>query len=187
MNGSYRNLSPAARGDRAVSAWLWPALLVASSAVGSYVFTCATPFAALAAIAAATLAVPQALAVIVAIWALNQAIGFGFLDYPWTLDTALWGLALGAAAVIALAATMAMLRLVLRSSTVMAHAAAFFAAFLAYQASLFAVALVLGGLEDFAPAIVAQILVLNLIWFAAFLGGHEAAKRWGWVAPYRVA
>jgi hypothetical protein len=43
-------------------------------------FACITPFAAFAAIAAATLSLRRALLWTVGVWLANQAIGFGLLD-----------------------------------------------------------------------------------------------------------
>src|SRR5215471_13146701 len=84
------------------TAQLWcVVLLVAGCASASLVFSCATPFAAFAVLAAAALPLRSALAAIVAVWLVNQAIGFGLLGYPRTLDTAAWGLVIGVAAVVA--------------------------------------------------------------------------------------
>jgi hypothetical protein len=156
-------------------------LFVGSSILGSYVFACATPLAGIAAVAAATLPLPHAVAVVGAVWLLNQAVGFGLLNYPWTLDTVMWGVALGAAAVIATIATTVALRRVARDSVLAVVSVGFGAAFAAYQFSLFAVALVLGGIEEFAPAIVGQILLVNLAWFGALFLAHEAGQ---WMGRY---
>ena len=60
----------------------WAGFLVAASAVGSLVFACATPFAAVAAVAAITLPLRPALAASVGVWLANQAVGYGLLAYP---------------------------------------------------------------------------------------------------------
>src|SRR5919197_176952 len=78
-----------------VKAWLWPALLVAASAVGSLVLACVMPFAAVAVVAVGTLPVRSSLLTVAAVWLANQALGYGVLGYPWTADSALWGLAIG--------------------------------------------------------------------------------------------
>ena len=57
------------------------------------------------------LPLPTALLVMFTAWVVNQAIGFGALHYPLNLNTLLWGLAIGAAALVATAAS----KLVLRS------------------------------------------------------------------------
>ncbi len=51
-------------------------LLVAAGFLSSVTFECVTPFAAFAALAAATMPLPRALAMTAAIWLANQALGF---------------------------------------------------------------------------------------------------------------
>ena len=80
-------------------------LLTVSCGLTSFAFACATPFAAFAAFAGATLPLSAALPVVVAAWIINQAIGFGLLGYPVELNTVLWGFAIGMAALIATAAS----------------------------------------------------------------------------------
>jgi len=53
---------------------VWLALLVAASAAFSFVFACATPFAAFGAAAALTLSRRDALRLTVAVWLANQVI-----------------------------------------------------------------------------------------------------------------
>ncbi|HEX2115207.1 MAG TPA: hypothetical protein VHM01_12445, partial [Alphaproteobacteria bacterium] len=76
----------------------WSTFLVVASTAGSVFFACATPFAALAAIAALTLPSRLALVTTMGVWLGNQAIGFLLLGYPVTANSLLWGLALGGAA-----------------------------------------------------------------------------------------
>ena len=78
-------------------------LLTVPCGLASFAFACATPFAAFAAFAGATLPLWAALPVVVAAWIVNQAIGFGVLGYPVELNTFLWGVAICAAALIATA------------------------------------------------------------------------------------
>src|SRR5712691_11934544 len=79
---------------------LWLALLVAASAAFSFVFACATPFAAFGAAAALTLSRRDALRLTVAVWLANQVLGYAVLQYPWTANSFAWGAVLGAAAVL---------------------------------------------------------------------------------------
>src|SRR5215467_3534558 len=91
---------------------VWLGLLVTISAAITTVFTCVTPFAAFAVVAAATVSRRDAVMLAVALWLTNQAVGFGLLYYPWTASTFAWGAALGVAAVIgALAALWTFARL----------------------------------------------------------------------------
>jgi hypothetical protein len=69
------------------------------------------------------------LAVVVTAWIINQAIGFGVLDYPVKLNTFLWGFAIGAAALIATAVS----TLVRRLPSIGRLALALLAAYVAYE------------------------------------------------------
>jgi len=143
---------------------LWLGLLIATSAAITTVFTCVTPFAAFAVIAAVTLSRRDAVTLAVALWLTNQAVGFGLLHYPWTASTFAWGVALGVAAVIGtLGALWVFQRLASRSSLAQS-VAAFVASFVLYQLTLYAAAVSwLGGIDMFAPGIVSQVLVINAV------------------------
>ena len=73
---------------------LWPAILALAAVGGSLALTCVAPFAAFAVATAGTLRLRSALGTMAVIWLANQAVGFGALGYPWTLNTVLWGLAM---------------------------------------------------------------------------------------------
>jgi hypothetical protein len=176
---SQADLASPARCRVALDALLWPALLVAASLVGSGAFACATPFAAFAAIAAATMPTRAALMTVAAIWTTNQAVGFLALGYPWTLDAAIWGVALGAAALLATAAATPVLRRPWTGRASIGIPAAFVAAFAAYEAVLLATALMLGGVENFAPAIIAQVLEIAVAWLAGLWVTHALLQRSG--------
>src|ERR1700677_1738729 len=124
--------------------WLWPLLLLVSSAAGSLALACVTPFAAFAVISVATLPRRRAFAVMAAIWVANQALGYGVLGYPWTVDSVLWGLAIGVAA---MAGTWVAGAIRDRVTGLAAWIAGAVVAFAAYELALLLVALVLGGVE----------------------------------------
>jgi len=86
------------------------ALLTVSCALASFALACATPFAAFAVIAAATLPLRPALLVVTGAWLVNQSIGFGALHYPIHASTIAWGFTIGAAALAATALSAAVLR-----------------------------------------------------------------------------
>jgi hypothetical protein len=155
--------------------WFLPALLVALSAFGSWEFACITPFVAFALTAAYALPTWTAVVTSVGIWAANQAVGFAVLGYPWDGNTFLWGIAIGAAAVGAAVLACAILRLAIRNRVV-AVAAAFVMAFGAYEGGLFLVAFALGGREDFTPAIIGHVALLNLGWTVALIGTYEILR-----------
>jgi hypothetical protein len=96
--------------------WFLPVMLVVISGVSSWEFACITPFVAFAVAAGYALSARAAVLTVMAIWLVNQAIGFGVLGYPWTVDTILWGFAIGAAALLAAALASAMTLLGLRNN-----------------------------------------------------------------------
>jgi hypothetical protein len=173
---SRADLVPVARGRGRFDALIWPALLVAAALVGSGAFACATPFAAFAAIAAATLPAGTAIFTVAAIWATNQAVGFLALGYPWTVPTALWGVAIGAAALVATLAAIAALRWPWARRAWIGIPVAFLAGFASYEIVLAAAALGLGGLEDFTPAIIAQVLAVAAAWLAGLWATHAVIE-----------
>src|SRR4051812_29768671 len=82
----------------------WVVLLAGASVLTSFAFACATPFAALAALAALHLRRADAFGLVALAWLANQAIGYGFLHYPATWDSLAWGVMIGLATCTALAA-----------------------------------------------------------------------------------
>lgn len=167
---------------------LWLGLLIATSAGLTTVYTCITPFAAFAVIAATTLSRRHALAVTVAVWLANQAVGFGVLHYPWTGKTFAWGLAIGAAALVGtLTAQWTVARLgSLRSPA--RTLAGFVSAFALYQLALYAAAVsMLGGTGAFAPRIIGQVLLVNAVTFVGLFGLSELVEAAGSLARRRRA
>jgi hypothetical protein len=155
--------------------WFLPVLLVAISAVGSWKFACITPFVAFAAAAPYMLSTWTALLTVAAVWLVNQAIGFGVLGYPWTVDTMLWAIAIGTAALLAAGLAAAVLQLGIRNR-ITAAGAAFVPAFATYQAGLFLASFMLGGRDDFTPAIVGHVALLNLGWTVGLVGAYEILR-----------
>lgn len=142
---------------------LWLALLVAASVAFSLGFACAVPLAAFGAAAALTLSRRDALLLIGAVWLANQIVGYGMMGYPWTANSLAWGAVLGIVAVLATLSAHWIVRR-LDGGKVLAASAAFLAAFAVYEAALFVVAVaLLGGAEDFTPAIIGRIFAINLV------------------------
>ncbi len=164
--------------------WFLPVVLVTISAVISWEFACITPFVAFAVATGYTLSTRAALLTVAAIWLVNQATGFVVLGYPWTVDTILWGFAIGAAALLAAALASAVMRLGLRNVAA-AVGAAFVLAFGAYEGGLFLVTFVLGGAGAFTRAIVAHVTLLNLGWTVALVGTHEILRYSGAIPAQR--
>ena len=148
----------------------WIAVLTAASIAGSIFFACATPFAALAAVAALYMNRRDAFIVIIVAWVANQAVGYGFLHYPHTWDSLAWGIAIGTGAVVgtALAAEVgSALRRFGRALTVLAS---FATAFVGYEIVLYAATPVLpSDSSAFSLAVVLYILKVDVVAFGGFL------------------
>jgi hypothetical protein len=151
-------------------------LLTAACALASLAFACATPFAAFAVLAAAMLPLQPALVVVGAAWLVNQAIGFGLQGYPADIHTIMWGLAIGAAAIVATATSALVLRTLPRSREPAAFALALIAAYAAYELVLFAVTPFLGGAGAFTAAIVGRLGVLSALWLIGLIVACEALR-----------
>jgi hypothetical protein len=154
----------------------WLAVLVLAVSALSFVFACATPFAAFGVLAALTLSRTDAIRITIALWMANQAIGFGILGYPVTVNSVAWGLAIGGAAV---SSTMVARLIISRLRTARGLTRAVVAlagTFAVYEIALFTVAVAgLGGIGSFAALIVGRIVVIN----AAALVGLHALYRIG--------
>jgi len=146
-------------------AWLrplWLGSLVAASAGLTMVYTCVTPFAAFAVIAAMSLPRGQGLSFMTAVWLANQAVGFAVLSYPWTASTFAWGAAIGGAAMSGTLAAQWSVSWLGSFRAAARTTVAFAAAFMVYELALYVVGVsVLGGLGAFAPQIIGQVLLLN--------------------------
>ncbi len=152
------------------------ALLTSACAVASFVFACATPFAAFAVLAAAMLPLRSALLPVAGAWLINQAIGFGVLHYPVDANTIAWGFAIGAAALVATVMASLVLRALPRSSTPVALAAALLGAYVGYEIVLFAVTPFLGGEGAFSATIVARLGAVSALWLVGLAAVAEVAR-----------
>jgi hypothetical protein len=150
--------------------WLWILLLTAASVFVTLGMACATPFAALATLAALHMSRRDGLALIGIAWLVDQAVGYGLLGYPRTPNSFAWGVIVGVGAILALLAGQALADR-LRDRGVMATGAAAFAgAFVASQAVLFvATAGLASGSEAFSLPVVGWMLRVNLLSLAGLL------------------
>lgn len=162
---------------------LWMAVLVAASVGFTFGFACAVPFAAFGAATALTLNTRDALLLTIALWLVDQIIGFGFLGYPWDGTTLLWGAVLGVVALLSTgAARIASTRLA-ASTYGMILIASFAAAFIVYEGSLYIVSAAwLGGTDNYAASTVATIVGLNALAFVGLLILERLGRMLGLVA-----
>ena len=151
------------RTDRTPSAVFdgaWSVFLIVASTTGSLILACATPFAAMAAVAAATLSPRLALITVLGVWLGNQAVGFLLLDYPLTASSLTWGPALGGAALLATAAAIRVAGQFDRAD--IRRWVAVFAAALVVQQGVVLAAGVLEGSASLNVA--AAVSALNTVW-----------------------
>jgi hypothetical protein len=151
-----------ARRDRPVE-WGWVVLLIAAGFLSSLTFECVTPFAAFAALTAATMRLSGALATTAAIWLTNQALGFLALGYPVDGSTFAWGGAIGVAALLATLAAAGIVEIGHRALWLQ-MLGAFGAAFLVYEATLLLATAGLGGAQNFTLAIAAKLALSDAGW-----------------------
>jgi hypothetical protein len=151
-------------------------LLTLACVLASLAFACATPFAAFAVLAAAALPLSSALPVVMAVWIVNQAIGFGALHYPVDAATILWGIVIGAAALAGTAAAAAALRFSRGATRFAAPGFALAAAFSVYELLLFSATPFLGGEGAFTAEIVVRLGALNVLWLTGLVAASETAR-----------
>jgi hypothetical protein len=148
----------------------WIALLTAATVLGSFVFACATPFAALGALAALNMRKRDAFALTAVNFAANQIVGFGFLHYPQTWDTYAWGAAIGIGALAATAAAIGAASLFRALPWAVAAVATFAVAVGVYELSLYAATAVLPTEADaFSLQTVLYVVQVDGIAFAGLL------------------
>lgn len=141
---------------------LWIILLTAASTITTLALACATPFPALAALAAVHMRRSDGIGLMFVAWAASQIVGFGMLGYPHDAGTIGWGLALAAAAIGSVWAAYALLEKVEAPSAIARLAIAYGVAFVAFKAIVLFCALGLGGVKTAsAPALLAGQFVRN--------------------------
>jgi hypothetical protein len=160
---------------------LWVGLLAVASLLLSGVFACATPFAALAALAALDIERRDGLYVIGGVWLANQIWGYGVLGYPLDLATAGWGIAIGLGAVIGYVCARGVVNALSRNAVLVA-VSALLVAFFAYEAVLYAATFAIPGGDDaFSAAVVGRIAAVDAVSFAVLLVAHRLALAAGLV------
>lgn len=149
---------------------LWIMLLTLASTATTLIFACATPFPALAALAAAHMRRADGVALAVAAWVVSQAVGFCLLGYPIDASTALWGVAIGTAAVAGAFASHAAAARV-RATEPARLAAGYLAAFVAFKLVILLWSL---GRGEVGSALSVEIMARQFARNALILGGLTA-------------
>jgi hypothetical protein len=166
----------------------WIALLTIAAIAGSFVFACATPFPALAVLAALHMNRREAFILTGVVWIANQVVGYGFLHYPQTWDSFAWGIAIGVAAMIATAIAAGTERGVRRHGRVAAMLASFAAAFVGYEFALYAATWALpADPSAFGLPVVLYVLRVNAVACAGLLVLQYGGARLGLALPRQSA
>jgi len=162
-------------GEAGLRRQVWLGVLIVASMGLTTWFACITPFVAFGVIAATTLSRRDAVVLTIAAWLANQIVGFAVLHYPWTTNSVVWGIAIGAAAVVATVTSQQVAgRLHVRS--LVQALAGFAAAFVTYELVLYTVAAaILGGASAFAPRVVGQVLLVNVMALIVLYGLNQFA------------
>lgn len=156
--------------------WVWTALIIMSGVLLSAYFACVTPFAALATLAALKLGRGKAFSMMGLVWLANQAIGYGLLGYPWTWDSAAWGLVIGVAIGVA---TVAARALATTRPAPFAVSLPFVAAFAVYEMSLYLAGFVLPVSEAaFSASVVRDLFVINSASICCLITACQLATKW---------
>lgn len=153
---------------------MWIVLLTLASTATTLVLACATPFPALAALAATQMRRRDGIVLMVLTWLASQAVGFCLLGYPHDAATIAWGVALGMAAVASVIAPRWALERVGVTLTLARIAIAYVVAAVAFKLVILLWSFGLGGVATtLSPAVNTRQLLRN----AAILAGLWALYR----------
>ncbi len=159
---------------------VWTALIVVAGAAMTLLFACATPFAALATLAASKTERRDTALAVALVWLANQVIGYGFLHYPRNWDSLAWGAAIGIGAGMGLVAAIA---LAPTRKGPFAVSLPFIGAFAAYEFTLYVASFILPTEPyAFALPVVRQIFVVNALSLAGLMFAHWVATMAGLLA-----
>jgi hypothetical protein len=181
------NMAAAARpSDSALlQRMLWGSVLTVATVLGTLGFACATPFAALAALAALYLPRRDAFVLIGVNWVANQVIGFALLNYPWTWDCLRGGIGLAVASLGCTGAAMLALASLRKAAFPLVVLGVFAAAFVTYEGLCFVASL--GHQEgDFTLPTVLYVLYLNGLAFVGLFVLQRIARAIGVAVPLNV-
>jgi hypothetical protein len=162
-----------------VASFTWLMILTLAVIGATLMLSCVTPFAALAVALAGTAGLRASLRIVTIVWLANQIVGFVFFHFPYTVNTFLWGIAIGGAALLASVAASVIMKYALGWAAPLRVGIALVVGFGVYEMALVAAALFLGGWETFRPAIVAQLAFVNVASLAGMVVLNEVAVALG--------
>ena len=172
------------QGSGSVRRAVWTALIVvAGSAIGP-LFACATPFAALATLAAVKTERRDTALAVGLVWLLSQVTGYAFLGYPWRWNGLAWSAAVGIGAGMGLVTAIALAPTRKGSFAV---SLPFVGAFAAYEFTLYLASFVLpADPHAFTLPVVREIFIVNAVSLAGLTVAHWLATMAGLLADPAV-
>lgn len=174
------NLSPALARN------LWIGAMIAASTVTTLVLACATPYPALAALAALHARRAEGIALVVAAWIAAHITSFGLLHFSVDATNIAWGAAVGIAAIGSLIAADVTAKAMPNANYVARLSAGYVAAYIGFKAVVLLSVLALdSGWAAFTPEILMRqfvrygLILAGLLVFHRLLGlaGVGAATR----------
>jgi hypothetical protein len=144
-----------------LASFIWMLILTLAAIGVTFALSCVTPFAALAVALAGTVGLRASLRIMIAVWFVNQLIGFGFFHFPPTPNTLLIGVAIGAAAAMTTIVASVIMKYMSSWTAPIRLGVALLLSFVAYETTLLPAALFFGDLETFRPAVVAELALVN--------------------------
>jgi hypothetical protein len=158
-----------------MASFIWTLILTLAVIGATFALSCVTPFVALAVALAGTIGLRASLRVVIVVWFANQLIGFGFFHFPRIPNTFLWGAAIGGAAIVTTIAASLVMKYGSSWATPLRLGIALLLSFAVYEMTLLGAAVLLGGLETFRPAIVAQLAFINAVSLVGIVVLNEVA------------
>lgn len=158
-----------------MASFIWTMILTLAVIGATFALSCVTPFAALAVALAGTVGLRASLRVMIAVWLVNQVMGFGLFHFPLTPNTFLIGIAIGGAAVVGTIAAWMVLKRMRSRPLLLRLGVALLASFGIYELTLLAAVVFLGDLETFRPAIIAQLGLMNAVSLLGMIVLNEVA------------
>ena len=162
-----------------MASFTWMMILTMAVIGATLTLSCVTPFAALAVALAGTVGLRVSLRIVTVVWLVNQIVGFVFFHFPHTANTFLWGVAIGGAALVTTIVASVVMKYASCWATPLRLGITLLLGFGVYEMALLAAAVLLGGLESFRPAIVAQLAFINVISLAGMIVLNEIVAALG--------
>jgi len=154
----------------------WMMILTIAVIGATLTLSCVMPFAALAVALAGTVGLRASLRVMLAVWFVNQVMGFAFFHFPHTVNAYLEGLAIGGAALVTTVVASVVMKYGSCWVSPLRLTVGLAISFVVYEATLLAAAVFfVGGLETYKPAIVAQLAFINVVALTGMIGLNEIA------------